>query len=81
MMWLKEHRPHVYEGAHKLIGVQDYVAHLLTGRFVTDASQACRTMLMNINTFTWDEEMLGISGIDRALLPDLVRAGRRWSAS
>ncbi|MDC7787644.1 FGGY family carbohydrate kinase [Rhodoplanes sp. TEM] len=75
MMWLKEHRPHIYEPAHKLIGVQDYVVHLLCGRFVTDSSQACRTMLMNIGTFQWDEEMLGVSGIDRALLPDLVPPG------
>jgi xylulokinase/glycerol kinase len=80
MMWLKAHRPQVYEATHKLIGVQDYVAHLLTGRFVTDASQACRTMLMNIGTFTWDEEMLGISGIDRALLPDLVAPGAQVGA-
>lgn len=75
MMWLKEHRPQVYERSHKLIGVQDYVVHLLTGRFVTDCTQACRTMLMNINTFAWDEDMLRISGIDRTLLADLVPPG------
>lgn len=75
MMWLKAHRPQVYELAHKLLGVQDYVVHLLTGRFVTDSTQACRTMLMNINTFSWDEDMLRISGIERSLLPDLVAPG------
>ena len=75
MMWLKEHRPQVHELTHKFLGVQDYVAHLLTNRFVTDSSQACRTMLMNINTFSWDEDMLRISGIDRSLLPDLVAPG------
>jgi xylulokinase/glycerol kinase len=32
-------------------------------------------MLMNINTFAWDEDMLRISGIDRAKLPDLVPPG------
>jgi glycerol kinase len=42
---------------------------------VTDSTQACRTMLMNINTFAWDEDMLRISGIDRALLADLVPPG------
>ncbi|TBW40118.1 carbohydrate kinase [Siculibacillus lacustris] len=75
MMWLKEFRPQIYEKSHKLIGVQDYVVYLMTGRFVTDHSQACRTMLMNIATFEWDEELLAASGIDRALLPDLVPPG------
>jgi xylulokinase/glycerol kinase len=75
MMWLKEERPHLHAQTHKYLGVQDYVIHLLTGRFVTDSSQACRTMLMNINTFAWDEDMLRVSGIDRALLPDLVLPG------
>lgn len=75
MVWLKQERPHIYASAHKLLGVQDYVAHLLTGRFATDSSQACRTMLMNINTFAWDEDMLRVSGIDASLLADIVPPG------
>ncbi|RAI33011.1 FGGY-family carbohydrate kinase [Rhodoplanes serenus] len=77
MMWLKAERPQIHAQTHKLLGVQDYVAHLLTGRFVTDASQACRTLLMNIRTFDWDEDMIRVSGIDRDLLPDLVPPGSR----
>lgn len=77
MMWLKDERREIYDKAHKLLGVQDYVVYLLTGAFVTDWSQACRTMLMNINTFTWDEDMLRISGIDPAKLADLVPPGSR----
>jgi xylulokinase/glycerol kinase len=75
MMWLQDERPEIYAKAQKLLGVQDYVVYLLTGSYVTDWSQACRTMLMNISTFAWDEEMLGISGISSAKLPDLVPPG------
>jgi glycerol kinase len=35
----------------------------------TDASNASRTMLFNIHTGEWDEELLGIFGIPRAVLP------------
>jgi len=75
MMWLKAERPQLYARTHKLLGVQDYVVYLLTGAFVTDWTQACRTMLMNINTFSWDEDLLRISGVSPSLLPDLQPPG------
>ncbi len=39
---------------------------------VTDASNASRTMLFNINTLKWDEELLGILDIDPGILPDVL---------
>lgn len=75
MMWFKQKAPQIYEKAYKLIGVQDYVIHLLTGEFKTDCSQAARTMLMNISTFQWDRELLEVSGIDEGLLCDLCTPG------
>lgn len=75
MMWFANEQPELYAAAHKLIGIQDYVIYLLTGRFVTDATQAARTMLLDIHTFTWDDEMFAASGIDRSKLSDLVPPG------
>ena len=75
MMWLKRNRPEIYEATHKIIGVQDYVVYLLTNRFVTDSTQAARTLLMNINTFQWDDELLDAFELDRKLLCDIVKPG------
>ncbi|MCA9040163.1 MAG: glycerol kinase GlpK [Planctomycetaceae bacterium] len=36
---------------------------------VTDPSNACRTMLFNIHTLDWDEELLKILNIPREILP------------
>lgn len=45
---------------------------LTEGRvFVTDRTNASRTMLCNIHTGEWDEEMLRILDIPRALLPEI----------
>jgi glycerol kinase len=41
----------------------------LTGAHVTDPSNASRTMLMNLDTLDWDDELLGILDIPRAMLP------------
>ena len=40
---------------------------------VTDVSNACRTLLFNIHTGNWDDELLDLLGVPRSLLPD-VRA-------
>lgn len=75
MLWLKEKEPEIYKNTYKLLGVQDFVIHLLTGKFITDWTQASRTMLMNINDFNWDEELLSGIGINAELLPELCAPG------
>jgi len=75
MMWLKDNEPEIFQQTYKLIGVQDYIVYLLTNQYVTDWSQACRTLLMNISTFQWDEDLLRYSGISVDLLPKLVAPG------
>ncbi len=39
------------------------------GAHVTDVSNASRTMLMNLETLDWDDEILGIMGIPKQMLP------------
>ena len=39
--------------------------------FATDASNASRTMLFNIHTLDWDDELLEIFGIPRSMLPEV----------
>jgi len=38
---------------------------------ITDVSNASRTMLFNINTLEWDNELLDIFGVPRAILPSV----------
>jgi glycerol kinase len=40
-----------------------------TGIHVTDVTNAGRTMLMSLNTLDWDDEMLAVMGVPRAMLP------------
>ena len=41
------------------------------GVHVTDPTNASRTMLMNLETLDWDDELLAIFGIPRSLLADI----------
>ena len=48
------------------------VWNLTNGRcHVTDPSNASRTMLFNIHTGAWDDELLRIFGVPRAVLPEV----------
>jgi glycerol kinase len=46
--------------------------NLTGGRLhVTDPSNASRTMLFNVGTFAWDEELLKVIGVPREVLPEV----------
>lgn len=47
----------------------------------TDASTASRTMLYNIESGTWDEELCGIFGIDVGILPEIGDSARIFGIS
>jgi glycerol kinase len=44
----------------------------LTGRHATDVTNASRTMLMNLSTLDWDDELLAAFDIPRAMLPEIL---------
>ena len=44
----------------------------LTGRHVTDVTNASRTQLMNLETLDWDPDLLDAFGVPRSVLPEIV---------
>ncbi len=48
---------------------------------VTDTSNASRTMLFNIHTLDWDEELLRLFDIPRSLLPDVRSSSEVYGES
>ena len=54
--------------------VDSWLIYKLTGgkRHVTDATNASRTLLFNIGTSEWDDELLMLFGIPRAVLPEVL---------
>ena len=42
------------------------------GRHVTDVTNASRTMLFNLHTLAWDDELLAILGVPKSMLPEVV---------
>lgn len=78
LKWIVDHVEGVREKINEgvlLAGTMDswLVWKLTGGRIhVTDYSNACRTMLLNLETQDWDEEMIELFSLDRNMLPKLV---------
>jgi len=53
------------------------------GAYITDVTNASRTMLMNLATLDWDDEILKILGIPRQMLPRIVPSSdpRTWGST
>jgi glycerol kinase len=63
--------------------VDSWLVWNLTGgrAHVTDPSNASRTMLFNIHTGDWDEELLKIFGVPRAILPEVHSSSEVYGES
>ncbi len=63
--------------------VDSFLIWRLTGgqRHVTDVSNASRTLIFNIHTRTWDDELLAILDIPRAMLPEVVPSSQVLGAT
>lgn len=75
--WILDHVPGARERAAKgklLFGTVDtwLIWRLTRGEVhVTDVSNASRTMLFNINTLEWDQELLDLFDIPRSMMPEV----------
>jgi glycerol kinase len=52
--------------------IDTWLIRQLTGEHVTDVTNASRTMLMNLSTLDWDDELLAALAVPRAMLPRIV---------
>ena len=79
--WILKNVPGARQRAERgelLFGTVDtwLVWRLTGGRvFATDYTNASRTMLFNIHTLEWDDELLELFGVPRCMLPEVLPCG------
>lgn len=80
MHWLLAHGASERMDAPSLATIDAWLIWWLTGGvnrgvFATEASNASRTLLFDLDTLDWSPEMLALFGVDRSMLPDLRPSG------
>lgn len=87
LVWLLDHIPHARERAQRgelAFGTVDsFLLWRLTDGQVhaTDATNASRTLLFNIHTQQWDEELLRLFNIPALLLPEVCDSAHHYGQS
>jgi glycerol kinase len=75
LRWILDHVDGVRAAAERgraVFGTIDtWVVWNLTGRHVTDITNASRTQLMNLHTQQWDDELLALFDIPRVMLAEI----------
>ncbi|KAJ2654113.1 Glycerol kinase [Coemansia sp. RSA 1200] len=75
MRWMLENVPAVKEarekGTLRFGTIDSWLIYKMTGNFVTDVTNASRTMLMDIKTFKWSSECLDFFGVQESELPEI----------
>ncbi|MCF7890951.1 xylulokinase [Candidatus Bipolaricaulota bacterium] len=72
VLWLKEKEPENYEKLETLLLPKDYIVYRLTGRLVTEKSDAAGTLLYDVRNQEWSEEICEALDIDPEILPEVL---------
>ncbi len=75
MLWLARNEPDVMAHTARFVDVQGFLVHHLTGRWVTSWASADPLGLVDLSTFDYSDELLGLAGITRDRLCELTPPG------
>ncbi|MBM3892571.1 MAG: hypothetical protein FJ388_25925, partial [Verrucomicrobia bacterium] len=70
LLWMREHEPAILAKTDKWLLIEDFINFKLCGVVATDYSMASNTLLFDQTRRDYSDELLKLSGIDRALLAD-----------
>ncbi|MFP3345276.1 FGGY family carbohydrate kinase, partial [Halomonas sp. SIMBA_159] len=55
--------------------LSDWVTTRLTGEFVTEPTSGSSSALFDLRSRNWSDELAGLVGVDRSILPPVVECG------
>jgi len=70
--WVHENEPEVWAKTRWVCQAKDYIVSRITGRLVTDPSDASSTNAYDQSTQQWSSRMLDAAEVDVAVLPEIV---------
>lgn len=75
LLWLAQHEPDTMSRVGKVVDVFGFLAHKLTGEWVTSWASADPMGLVDMSTFDYDDGLLSAVGLDRGRLCELRAPG------
>jgi xylulokinase len=72
LIWVREHEPERWARARHMLLPKDYVRFKLTGEHALDVADGAGTVLFDLRTRTWSDEVVAALGLEPTLLPRTV---------
>ena len=70
ILWIRNNEPEIFEKAGHVLLPKDYVRLRLTGEYASDRAGGAGTILFDLKTRTWSDEVLADLDLERSLFPD-----------
>lgn len=71
LLWVKNNEPENFRKISKIMLPKDYLVYRLTGKFVTDFTDASGTLYLDVKNKCWSKNMQHILAISSEMLPKL----------
>lgn len=75
ILWMKKHEPELYQKIHTVLLPKDYLNFYLTGKKLSDLSDAAGTLVLDDKHQCWSEKMIELSGLNSSCFPELTVTG------
>jgi len=72
LLWMARHEPDHFSRVAKVLLPKDYLVYWLTGRFVSEMSDAAGTSWLDVGGRRWSNELIEKSGMLSTQMPELV---------
>jgi len=69
ILWVKENEPEVYAKAKHVLLPKDYIRYKLTGEYAMDKADGAGTVLFDLKSRNWSDEVLSALDIPREWMP------------
>jgi len=70
--WVRKNEPQIHAKISKVLLPKAYVRLLLTGNYVEEMSDAAGTLWLDVAKRDWSDQLLAVTGLTRAHMPELV---------
>lgn len=72
LLWVKKHEPEIFVQTASVLLPKDYIRFLMTGKKVSDMSDAAGTLWLDVAKRDWSDEVLAATDLTRGHMPALI---------
>ena len=74
IIWLRNNEPENFSKLYKVLLPKDYIIYKLTGRMVSEVSDAAGTAIYDVKNKQWSKELADMLDLDISIFPEIIES-------